>query len=161
MAQLDSKQRQALEAQVTSLADTVAAALGLEVVLVEIKGGGGRSVVRVYIDQQPGGVTLEDCERFSKRFAVVLDVEDWIPFSYTLEVSSPGLDRPLVKESDFRRFLGRNVRIRTRTPKDGQRKFKGTIRAMAEGRVGLEVEPGKQIEIALDDIEKANLVIEI
>jgi ribosome maturation factor RimP len=161
MAQLDSKQRQALEAQVTSLAENVAAALGLEVVLVEIKGGGGRSVVRVYIDQQPGGVTLDDCERFSKRFAVVLEVEDWIPFSYVLEVSSPGLDRPLRKESDFTRFVGKSARVRTRAPREGQRNFKGTIRSVQEGTVGLEVAPDKQIEIAPDDIEKANLVIEI
>ena len=160
MAQLDPSQRQSLEARITSLAETVAVPLGMEVVLVEVRGG-GRAVVRVYIDRQPGGVTLEDCESFSKRFGVVLDVEDWIDFPYVLEVSSPGLDRPLVKEQDFQRFMGQTARIRTRQPQEGQRNFKGTILAVEGGKIGLEITPGKQIEIDLSEIEKANLVSHI
>ncbi len=160
MAQQDSNWRGSLEARVTILAEQVAASMGMEVVLVEIKGGGNRSIVRAFIDQ-PGGVSLNDCERFSKRFSVELDVEDCIPFSYILEVSSPGLDRPLVKEGDFRRFAGQTAKVRMRFPVDGQRSFKGKILGVDQGRVGLEVEPGKRIEIALSDIEKANLVAEI
>jgi len=132
----------------------------MEIVLVEIKGGGNRPIVRTYIDR-PGGVTLADCENFSKRFSVLLDVEDSIPFSYTLEVSSPGLDRPLVKEGDFLRFAGSNARLRTRSPIGGQKNFKGRILSVAEGRVVLEVAPGKAVDIAISDIEKANLIIEI
>ena len=106
MAVSDSNQRQSLETRITKLAEQVAASMGMEVVLVEVKGDGNRSIVRTFIDQ-PGGITLDDCERFSKRFSVLLDVEDWIPFSYTLEVSSPGVNRPLVKESDFKRFAAK------------------------------------------------------
>jgi ribosome maturation factor RimP len=160
MAQQDSNWRASLEARISILAEQVAASMGMEIVLVEIKGGGNRSIVRTFIDK-PGGVSLDDCERFSKRFSVFLDVEDLIPFSYILEVSSPGLDRPLVKEADYRRFSGQNAKVRTRLPVEGQRSFKGKILGVTEGRVGLEVAPGKQIEIALADIEKASLVAEI
>ncbi len=152
--------REALQARVTALAEQVAASMGMQIVLVEIKGGGNHSIVRAYIDE-PGGVSLESCERFSKRFSVVLDVEDCIPFSYILEVSSPGLDRPLVKESDYQRFTGREARVRTRLPVEGQRSFKGKILGATEGRIRLEVPPGRQIEIALAEIEKANLVADI
>ncbi len=160
MTQLDRKQLESLQSRISTLAEQVAAALGMEVILVEIKGGGSRSIVRTFIDQ-PGGISLADCERFSKRFSVILDVEDWIPFSYTLEVSSPGLDRPLVQEKDFQRFAGKAASVRTRSPLEGQRNFKGTILGVSEGRLSLELAPGKQIEIAMADIEKANLVIEI
>jgi ribosome maturation factor RimP len=129
----------------------------MEVVLVEIKGEGNRSIIRIFIDKS-GGVLLEDCERFSKRFSVLLDVENLIPFSYTLEVSSPGINRPLVKESDFQRFCGKDAKIRIRGPLEGQKNFKGKIVGVTEGRLELELMPGKQIGIALIDIEKANLI---
>lgn len=160
MAQQDLNWQESLEARITILAEQVAASMGMEVVLVEIKGGGNRSIVRTFIDK-PGGVSLNDCERFSKRLSVLLDVEDWIPFSYILEVSSPGLNRPLIKEADYRRFAGQNAKVRTRLPVEGQRSFRGNVLGITEGRVGLEVAPGKQIEIALSNIEKANLVAEI
>jgi len=160
MAVSDNDERQILKAKITGLAEEIGAALGMEIVLVEIKGEGGHSIVRTYIDK-PGGVTLEDCERFSKRFSVALDVEDWIPFHYILEVSSPGVNRPLVKESDFRRFCGRNAKVRTRLPIAGQRNFKGRIADVTEGRLELEVAPGKQVEIAQTVIEKANLLPEL
>ncbi len=153
-------ERRDLEAKIQSLAEQLAASMELEVVLVEIKGGGNRPVVRTYIDHQ-GGVTLADCERFSKRFSVLLDVEDWIPFSYTLEVSSPGLDRPLVKEADFQRFSGRIARVRTRCPVEGQKNFKGKILGVAQGMIEIEVAPGRLVSVAVEDIEKANLVTEI
>ena len=156
----EPNQREGLEARIQDLAEQVAASMGLEIVLVEIKGGGNRPIVRTYIDK-PGGVTLDDCERLSKRLSVVLDVEDWIPFSYTLEVSSPGLDRPLVKEADFERFAGRSARVRTRLPMEGQKNFKGKILRVVRGKVELEVAPGRQVDIAVGDIEKANLIIEI
>ena len=153
-------QHNALEARIKALAEQLAASMELEIVHVEIRGGGNRPIVRAYIDRS-GGVTLTDCERFSKRFSVLLDVEDWIPFSYTLEVSSPGLDRPLAKEADFQRFTGKSARIRTRSPLEGQKNFRGKILRAAQGRVELELAPGKQVDIAVTDIEKANLLIEI
>ena len=160
MAQNDMDRPDSLEAGVGALAEKVAASMGMEVVLVEIKGGGNRSIVRAFIDK-PGGVSLNDCERFSKSLSVLLDVEDWISFSYILEVSSPGLDRPLVKEADFVRFSGKRAKVRSRIPIEGQRSFKGGILGVKEGCLELEIAPGKRIEIALAEIEKANLLIEI
>ena len=160
MAVSDMHQRQSLEKRVAELANQVADSLRMEVVLVEIKGDGNRSLVRTFIDQ-PAGISLDDCERFSRRLSVLLDVEDWIPFSYTLEVSSPGVNRPLVKESDFKRFCGQNAKVRTRLPFEGQRNFKGKIIGVTEGRLALEVAPGKQIGIALVDIEKASLAADL
>jgi len=157
MAVSDSNEPQSLETRVSVLAEQVAASMGMEVVLVEIRGDGNHSIVRTYIDQ-PAGVSLDDCERFSRRLSVLLDVEDWIPFSYVLEVSSPGINRPLVKESDFQRFTGKDAKVRTRLPVEGQRNFKGKIVGVTEGRLELEVAPGKQVAIALMDIEKANLI---
>ncbi len=153
----DLSQRQSLEIRITELAEQVAASMGMEVVLVEIKGDGNRSVVRAFIDQ-PVGISLDDCERFSRRLSVSLDVEDWIPSSYVLEVSSPGINRPLVKESDFQCFAGKDAKVRTRQSIEGQRNFKGKIVGVAEGRLELEIAPGKQIGIAFADIEKANLI---
>jgi len=157
MAGLDDNQRQCLESRIADLAKQIAVSMGMEVVLVEVKGEGNRSLVRTYIDQ-PGGISLDDCERFSKRLSVSLDVEDWIPFSYVLEVSSPGVNRPLLQQSDFLRFSGQNAKVRTRTPHEGQRNFKGKIIGVADDRLELEIAPGKQVEIALADIEKANLI---
>jgi len=152
--------QQDLEARIRELVERIATPMGLEVVLVEIKGAGSRPVLRAYIDQ-PGGITLGDCERLSKRLSVVLDVEDWIPFSYALEVSSPGLDRPLVKTEDFQRFAGKKARIRSRIPVEGQKNFKGRILGVTAGMLELEVAPGRQVEIAVGEIERANLIIEI
>jgi len=160
MTQGGSGTKEFLEARIATLAEQTAAAMGMEIVLIEIKGGGNRSIVRVFIDQ-PEGISLNDCERFSRRFSVLLDVEDWIPFRYVLEVSSPGLDRPLTKETDFQRFAGKNARIRTRLPIEGQRSFKGKILRAGEGRVVMELDQGKQVEISAAEIEKANLVAEL
>ena len=160
MSASDLDQRQSLEARIAGLAEQVAASMGMEVVLVEIKGDGKRSIIRTFIDQ-PAGISLDDCERFSRRLSVSLDVEDWIPFRYILEVSSPGVNRPLIKEADFRRFSGKNAKVRTKLPLGGQRNFKGKIVGVAEGRLELEIAPGEQIEIALMDIEKASLVADL
>jgi ribosome maturation factor RimP len=160
MAVSDLNQQKSLEARIEELAEQVAASMGMEVVLIEIKGSGDQTMVRTFIDQ-PTGISLGDCERFSKRFSVSLDVEDWIPSRYVLEVSSPGINRPLVKEADFRRFCGKNAKVRTRLPIEGQRNLKGQIVGVTESRLALEVAPGKQIEIALMDIEKASLIADL
>jgi ribosome maturation factor RimP len=160
MTDADLKEREAVKSKITELAGQLATSMGLEIVLLEIKGSGGRSVVRAYIDQ-PGGITLRDCERFSKRFSVLLDVEDSVTFSYILEVSSPGLDRPLVKAEHFVRFAGKKAKVRMRVPLAGQRNFLGTIRGVADGILLLETPGGNQKELPLTQIEKANLVAEI
>jgi ribosome maturation factor RimP len=160
MAVPESDSRLSLQTRITELAEHVAASMGMEVILVEIKGDGNRSIVRTFIDQ-PSGITLDDCERFSKRFSVTLDVEDWIPFAYTLEVSSPGVNRPLVKEADFQRYCGKNAKVRTHLPLEGQSNFKGKIVSVTEGQITLEITSGKQVGIAIADIEKANLIAEL
>jgi ribosome maturation factor RimP len=160
MAGLDGEERETIRSRITAAAEQVSASMGMEIVLIEVKFGAGRSVVRTFIDQ-PGGISLNDCERFSKRLSVLLEVEDSIPFSYVLEVSSPGLDRPLVKEEHFLRFVGKKAKVRTKIPVAGQKNFTGTILGVADGRLMLERVPGEQVDIALADIEKANLVIEI
>lgn len=159
MARPEAEEEREWRSKIASLAERVAAATGTEVVLVELKVG-GRSVVRVFIDK-PGGVSLADCERFSKRLSVMLDVEDFLPFRYTLEVSSPGLDRPLTREEDFRRFAGRKARVRLRASAAGRRILEGTILGAAGGRIRFELSSGEQVEVAVPDIERANLVVEI
>jgi len=156
----DLNQRQSLVVRISELAEQIAVSMGMEVVLVELKGSGKSSIIRTFIDQ-PGGITLDDCTRFSQRFSISLDVEDWIPSSYTLEVSSPGINRPLAKESDFQRFCGENATVRTRTPIDRQKNFKGRIADVTEGRLELEIAPGNIVKIALVDIEKANLIVDL
>jgi ribosome maturation factor RimP len=160
MAVPDANEIRSLEARITVLAEQIAASMGLEVVLVEIKGEGNSSILRTYIDQ-PSGITLDDCERFSKRFSVALDVEDWIPFRYVMEVSSPGINRPLVKEADFHRFCGKNAKVRTRLPIEGQRSFRGKLAGVNEGRLTLEVTQEKRVVITLSDIEKASLIADL
>jgi ribosome maturation factor RimP len=129
---------------------------GYELVEVECKGAGKTSVIRIFIDK-PGGITHHDCELVSEQVGTVLDVEDLIPSSYTLEVSSPGLDRKLVKESDYTRFDGKLARIQTRIPLNQQRVFRGRLQGLHDGKVRLELPDGNLLEIPLDVIKQARL----
>jgi len=158
--------------KIHEIVERVAASGGLEVVEVELRGGGKARTLRVFIDK-PGGVTHDDCSNLSREVGTILDVEDAVPGgSYTLEVSSPGLDRKLLKASEFERFSGSLVRLMTRDPLNGNRHFEGRMTWMGDGRIGLElvgrkkskkheaVESGSKVEIELANIEKANLVPE-
>ena len=129
-------------------------------------------MLRVYIDK-PGGVTHEDCANFSREVGTIFDVEDAVPgSSYTLEVSSPGLDRKLSKPEDFQRFTGSLVKLTTRDPVNGNRHFEGRLKALHDGRLTLELaaaqeveearsgRSGTEVEIDLANVEKANLVPE-
>ncbi|MDX9740252.1 MAG: ribosome maturation factor RimP [Gammaproteobacteria bacterium] len=135
--------------------------LGCELVAIEhvMRGGGGGQLLRIYIDREEG-VTVSDCERVSHQVSGVLDVEDVISGSYVLEVSSPGLDRPLGTARDFERFSGHNVRLRTDGPINGQRNFKGLLRGLRGSDVVLEME-GQEVALPLDRIEKARLIPDI
>jgi ribosome maturation factor RimP len=128
---------------------------GIELVELEFKLEGGRWVLRLYIDT-PGGATLNDCELVSRQVGALLDLKDPIERAYTLEVSSPGINRVLRREKDFRSFTGSPVQIRTRRKMNGRRNFQGILRGMDNSRVILEVD-GKRVEIDPDDIEKAHL----
>jgi ribosome maturation factor RimP len=145
--------------RVRQLVEQVVEGQGYEVVDVEFKGAGKNSVLRIFIDQ-PSGISHRDCELVSEQVGTVLDVEDLIPFSYTLEVSSPGLDRKLVKESDYTRFDGRLVRIQTRIPLHNQKVFRGILRGFQSGIVRLELPNGQLFEIPADVIQEARLEVD-
>ncbi|MBW2102897.1 MAG: ribosome maturation factor RimP [Deltaproteobacteria bacterium] len=144
--------------QISSLADPVVDALGLELVDVEYLTQGGRWIVRVYVDRE-GGVTLDECAMLSRELGPLLDVKDVIPHEYVLEVSSPGLNRRLKKEKDFVWARGKKVKLRIRNPIDGRRNFTGMLTDVREGDLLLEVEGGTVV-IALREIERANVVFE-
>jgi len=148
--------------QLQSLAEPVVTGQGYELVDLEFKNELGSWILRVFIDKPgaEGGVGLDDCAQVSRELSAVLDVDDVIPGHYSLEVSSPGLNRPLKKESDFARFVGKKAKIRTRHPiGESRRNFSGTLVEVAGGKVKIDV--GDQVcEVPVDAVEKANLVYE-
>ncbi len=139
--------------------------LGIELVDLELKKAGRSHVLRIFIDK-PDGVNLDDCAEVSRELSVNLDVEDWIPGRYTLEVSSPGLNRPLKNKQDFLRYQGRLAVVKTavllKDEKGNARKtFLGTIEGIEEaGIVVLRLKEGPQARIPMDSITKANLEFE-
>jgi ribosome maturation factor RimP len=150
---------------VRQIAERVAASQGLELVDVEFRGGGKARLLRLFIDK-PGGVTHEDCAWVSRELGNIFDVEDAIPGgSYTLEVSSPGLDRKLTKPADYERFAGSRIRLTTREPVESNRHLEGRLQGLRDGRVSVEVGnkkvPAHTLEIELGNIEKANLIPEL
>jgi ribosome maturation factor RimP len=155
---------------IRAIAGRVAQSNGLELVDVEFRGGGKARMLRIYIDK-PGGITHADCEAVSREVSAILDVEEAVPGGqYLLEVSSPGLDRKLVKPADYERFSGSRVKLQTRAPVYREpagetRHLEGRLCGLRDGRVALELPPtkhaaGAQFEIELENIEKANLVPE-
>lgn len=130
-------------------------ALDLDLWGVEYLTRGRSALLRLYIDG-PEGITIDDCERVSRQVSAVLDVEDPLPGEYTLEVSSPGLDRPLFYFEQFGQFLGEVVNLRLRGPLNGRRKFKGVLEKADAGIIAMTVD-NEQIEIPYDQIEKANI----
>jgi ribosome maturation factor RimP len=133
--------------------------LGFELVGIEYHPSGGRSLLRVYIDSE-NGVTVDDCARVSYQVSGVLDVEDPIPGNYQLEISSPGLDRPLFRSQDYERFAGQLVSVRLLHPMNGRRKFKGRLEGLHDQDVVLELEDGMSVRLPLVDIGQAHLVPE-
>lgn len=129
---------------------------GLELVHLEFRREGAGLVLRLYIDKE-GGVGLDDCARISRQVSAQLDVEDLIQSRYTLEVSSPGPDRPLSQDRDFVRFAGHRVRVTTHAPLDGQKNFIGRLEGLEEGRVRLVLEDGRTLSIPGDRIARARL----
>src|ERR1700683_526770 len=132
--------------RVREIAERVAASSGLEVVEVEFRGSGNARMLRVFLDK-PGaasgdplaGVTHGDCASFSREFGTILDVEDAVPGSYTLEVSSPGLDRKLSKAKDFERFIGSRMKLTTRNPVGTNKYFEGRLESFCDGKLTLDL----------------------
>ena len=129
--------------------------LGYELVELEYAAGRSNAVLRIFIDQ-PEGIRVEDCERVSREVAALLDVEDPIPTAYTLEVSSPGFDRVLRIPAHFARFAGERVLVELRVPRAGRRRYTGTLLAVSDSGITLEVDKEK-VEVPFGDISKARL----
>jgi ribosome maturation factor RimP len=145
--------------QIGALLEPGIRSMGYELVGVEYLGGArGGGLLRVYIDNEQG-ISAEDCQKVSYQVSGVLDVEDPIPGHYTLEISSPGLDRLLFKAQDFERFAGQLVRVRTHTTIEGQRKFKGRLKGIQDGVVMIEQDDA-ELGLPLEQIEQARLVPE-
>ena len=149
-----------ISAKVTEIAERVGQSDAIEVVEVHILGGGKARLVRIYIDK-PAGVTHADCERISHEVGDILDAEDVIPGgAYTLEVSSPGVERKLSKPADFQRFIGQKAKVVLNQPVENQRSWIGILAALEGNLVTLEPSAGKTVQFALDQVEKANLKFE-
>jgi ribosome maturation factor RimP len=152
--------RNGIVEKVREITERVAAGAGLEVVDVQLLGGGGSRMLRLFIDKAEG-VTHADCELVSLQVGTILDVEDVIPGGrYTLEVSSPGLERKLAQPREFERFVGHKVKVILRQPVENQRTWVGALRNFAEGIITLEPSPGKSIQFPLEQVERANLKFE-
>lgn len=148
-----------IEDRINEMAKEIATAQDLALEEVKLIRRGRKAILRVTIDK-PGGVTLNDCERMSRELEALMDVEDLIKGTYTLEVSSPGLDRPLKKPEDFRKHLGKLIRLVTLKKIDNQSFFVGRILSVEEDSLSLMVAE-KQVTVPFDDISSARLEIEI
>jgi ribosome maturation factor RimP len=146
--------------RVREIAEQVAIDHGVELVHAEIAGPDGKPTVRVFIDK-PGGVTHDDCSEVSLQLGTTLDVEDFIHSAYTLEVSSPGIERGLYKRADYERFVGSQAKIKARTPVNGQRNFRGRIIEVDDGEVVLDDRTSGRVNIPLAEIAKANLEVDV
>ena len=146
--------------ELAALFEPVVESMGYELVGVEFQQGGSHGTLRVYIDHE-NGVSLDDCAEISHQISGILDVEEPIRQAYDLEISSPGLDRPLFKRDDYTRFAGQKARIKLAVTLNGRRNFKGRLLGLGEnGDVRIEVD-GEEFELPYADIARANLVGEL
>jgi len=146
--------------QIRRILDPILESMGLSLWELEFLKQGPQWLLRIYIDREAGGVTLSDCETVSRDLSAALDVEDSIPHAYTLEVSSPGLDRTLTKPEHFIRFIGSMVKIKTYQPVDGQKVFRGKLLGFFDDTVKAELESGTVLDFPLANIAKASLEVE-
>ena len=149
-----------VEERVRAIAERTAIDHGLELVHAEVAGPDNKPIVRVFIDK-PNGVTHQDCAEVSLHIGTVLDVEDFIHASYTLEVSSPGIERGLYKLQDYERFAGSLAKLKTRKAVNGQRNFRGRLLGTDGADVLIEDRTSGRVTIAFDVIAKANLEMDV
>ena len=149
-----------IEKRVQAIAERVTIDHGLELVHAEVVGPENKPIVRVFIDK-PSGITHEDCSEVSLHMGTILDVEDFIHSSYTLEVSSPGLERGLYKRADYERFAGSLAKIKTTQPIQGQRNFRGRLIGIGDNEVVFEDKTSGRVSIPLELIGKANIEIDV
>jgi ribosome maturation factor RimP len=144
-----------LRERLMALIEPLLAQLGYELVELEFASGRSHGVLRIFIDQ-PAGIAVEDCERVSREVSALMDVEDPIPTTYTLEVSSPGFDRVLRTKPHYERFLGERVHVELKVPREGRRRYTGVLRQVADA--GIEVEVDRQmVSVPFVEISKARL----
>ena len=146
----------ALRDQIEQLIEVPIESLGYELVGVEYIKNGQHTVLRIYIDAEQG-IGIEDCERVSHQVSGILEVEEPIGSAYSLEISSPGFDRPLFKQRDFERFAGSEAKLSMRLPIQGRRNFKGLLHGFSDGDILIEVD-GEVYELPLSKLSKARLV---
>lgn len=149
-----------IEREVETLLAPIARSMGLETVDVKVAGEAQRTVLRVLIDRPEGGITVEECAKVSEALSRQLDLYDFFPHAYTLEVSSPGLDRPLRTDAEFRRFAGRRAELMTAEPVNGQRRFRGILLGVVGDAVMLQVDQ-RQVSLPKAQISSARLVVEM
>ncbi len=144
--------------QIAELVEPVLYESGYELVDVEYLSERGNWVLRLYVDKE-GGITIEDCASLSREIGPLIDVKDLIRHKYVLEVSSPGLNRPLKKEADFVRVMGKKIKVKMTAPVNGRRNFSGYLKDIREHRLYMEVEGGL-IALSMQEIDKASLIYE-
>jgi len=145
--------------KIRAIVERVAESHGLELVESEFRGGGKARMLRIYIDK-PTGVTHADCEAVSREVSTILDVEDVVPGGpYTLEVSSPGLDRKLLKPVDYERFAGNMITVQTRLPVAGSRRHQGRLEGLRDGRIALDLKGTKKTPAVRLEIDLANVLV--
>ena len=149
-----------VEARIREIAERVAVENGFEFVHAEVGVLGRNAAVRIFIDK-PGGETVGDCSTVSHHVGAVFDVEDFISSAYTLEVSSPGLERGLYKRADYERFAGRPAKLKTREPVNGQRNFRGRIVGVEGDEVIFEDRTSGEVRVPVAAVAKANLEIDV
>lgn len=146
--------------RLTELGEQAAAGTPIEIAEIQLRGAGKARLLRVYIDK-PGGVTHGDCELISENLGRLLDQEDAVPGEgYTLEVSSPGVERKLSKPRDFERVVGQKIRLAVREPIEGQTHLEGRLAQFAGQTLAVEISPGHLVQVPLDDVQKAKLKFE-
>lgn len=145
--------------EVTRLIEPIIEDMGFELVDVRYVSQQGRSVLRIFVDKE-GGISIDDCAHVSREIGELIDVKDIIDHAYVLEVSSPGLDRPLVKEKDFQKAIGKKIKVKTAVQIGNRKNFMGYLRGVNKGGVSLEVENDKMVLLKLGNVVKANIVYE-
>jgi ribosome maturation factor RimP len=143
--------------QLEEILRPVVEGLGYELWGIEFRSRGTNSMLRIFIDDAENGISIEDCEKVSRQVSGVMDVEDPIQTEYTLEVSSPGMDRPLFRLEHYREFVGYTVKLRLRMAFEGRRKFQGLIKGVEDDDVIIQVDDHEYL-LPFDSIEKASIV---
>ncbi len=147
----------ALEKRLANLLEPAIEGLSFELVRVRITGA-GRPAIQVMAERLDRTMTVDDCAKLSRELSAILDVEDPMSGNYVLEVSSPGIDRPLTRLKDFRDFAGLEAKVETKTPVEGQRRFRGKLAGEDKGQIRILTEDGEK-EVEFENIEKAKLIL--